>query len=259
MNEDEEGLDYEESRAAELQAICDQQFSEYMSKQDVFCATFTKYPPSAANAVSTAYRKQRQYESPTLSYGEIDFESFGYLLCSLTKYGIDLSHMQSFVDLGSGTGTAVICAALTGFFERCTGIEILEDLHKVSGHVLNNFYKHCQSISEVVAIEYILGDATFLHWNKTDLVFAHATCFDVAMMERISKTAGSMKSGAVIIVLSNRLHNEDLFTVALTTEVRTTWGVATAFVYVRNHIPAPGSTDDVMAHLNVVLNREIPI
>jgi SAM-dependent methyltransferase len=258
MTEDEEELDYEEARAAELQAICDQQFNEYLTKRELYSVAFSKFPSHEANVISTEARRFRQYESPTLSYGEIEFESFGSLLCSLTKYGVDMSHMLSFVDLGSGTGTAVICAALTNVFEKCTGIEIIEELYKTSGQILKGFYKHCHSINEVVNIEYVLGDATFLDWSKGDLVFAHATCFDVATMARISKTASHMKSGAVIIVLSNRLQQEELFTLVLTGEVKTSWGAATALVYMRNQVQAPGSQEDVMAHLDLVLNREIP-
>jgi hypothetical protein len=57
---------------------------------------------------------------------------------------------------------------------------------------------------------------------------------------------------------TSRLHNEDLFTLLLTDEVKTSWGVATAYVYVRNEMVAPGAVDDPRLHLQQVLNRKIP-
>jgi hypothetical protein len=202
--DDENDFDYEAARAAELQAICDDQFKAYMTKAEMFSATFQKLPASEGNRISTEARIARKYESTTLSYGEIEFVSFGSLLCSLTKYGVNTGDMVSFVDIGSGTGKAVICASLLGIFERCTGIEIIAELNKTSIQMLKGFYRHCQSSSDITSIEFVLGDATFMDWSKSDLVFAHASCFDEASMKRICDTASKMRSGAVIITLSNR-------------------------------------------------------
>jgi hypothetical protein len=204
MNEDENDFSYEEARAAELQAICDHQLNEYLAKKAMFAATFTKLPVQEGNRISVEARIARKYESSTLAYGEVEFESFGSLICNLTRHGIDLGGMLNFVDLGSGTGKAVICAAMLGIFEKCTGIEIIAELHKASTQMLKTFYRHCQSISEVVNIDFILGDATFIDWSKTDLVFAHATCYDLPTMKRIGDTAGKLKSGSILILLSNR-------------------------------------------------------
>lgn len=204
MEEEEDNYDYEAARAAELQALCDKQLEEYMSKMELFEATFSKLPASEGNRISTVARKERKYESTVLSYGEIKFESFGSLLCNLSKYGVNISGLYNFVDIGSGTGKAVICAALMGVFEKCTGIEIIAELHKTSIQMLKGYYRHCQTSNEVIAVDFILGDATFIDWSKTDLVFAHATCFDDPTMERLSKTASKMKSGSIIILLSNR-------------------------------------------------------
>ena len=206
-DDDDADIDYEAARAAELQAICDQQLQELLSKRDIFNATFSKLTPSVANKISTEARRIRNYQSPTLSYGEIEFESFGSLVCSLTKHGVDLGAMRTFIDIGSGTGKAVVCAALMGIFEKCTGIEIIAEVHKASTQMLKSFFKNCVSISEAVGIDFILGDATFMDWSKTDMIFIHATCFDEATMNRIISTASKMKNGSVVIVLSQRLDN----------------------------------------------------
>jgi hypothetical protein len=49
-----------------------------------------------------------------------------------------------------------------------------------------------------------------------------------------------------------------LFALLMTEQVQTSWGLATAFVYARNELPAPGAVDDPRLHLQQVLNRKIP-
>lgn len=204
VEEDSNDYDYEAAKAAELQSICDEQIRAYQSMQDVYEATFAKLPPDVCNNISTQARQMRNYTSTSLSYGELDYVSFGNLICSLTKQGIDLGNMSSFIDLGSGAGKTVICAALLGIFEKCTGIEIVAELHKTSTLMLKQFYRHNQNNAEVVAIEFIAGDAAFIDWSNTDMVFAHATCFDEVNMKRIADTACKMKEGSIFITISNK-------------------------------------------------------
>lgn len=204
MEEDSNDYDYEAAKAAELQSVYNQQLNEYMNQHDVYNMTFANLPTEVCNNISTIARHNRNYTSTTLAYGEIEYESFGSLICSLTKHGIDLGSMSSFVDLGSGAGKTVISAALLGIFEKCTGIEILADLHKTSAQMLKHFYRFNQNNAEVVAIQFIAGDASFVDWSGTDMVFAHATCFDESNMKRIADTSCKMKEGSVFITLSTR-------------------------------------------------------
>lgn len=202
--DDEHDYDNEAARAAELQSIYNAQFTAYTSQHEVYSLTFAHFPTDTCNAISTEARQARNYTSAALSYGEVKFEAFGALICNLTKQGIDLHGMYNFVDLGSGVGKTVICAALLGMFEKCTGIEIIAELHKTSTQALKGFYKSVQNRAEVVNIEFILGDVAFIDWSKTDMIFAHCTCFEDVTMDRILKTASKMKSGSVFISLSRR-------------------------------------------------------
>jgi hypothetical protein len=206
MEEDNNDYDYEAAKAAELKSICDQQFKTFMSQYDVYATTFAKLPPDVCNSISIQARQSRNYMSTTLSYGEMEFESFGSLICSLTKHGVDLGSMSTFVDLGSGVGKIVISAALLGIFEKCTGIEIISELHRTSASMLKRFYRHNQNNAEVVAIEFIAGDASFIDWSNADMVFAHATCFDAEIMTRLAETSCKMKDGSIFITISNRYY-----------------------------------------------------
>jgi hypothetical protein len=60
----------------------------------------------------------------SLTYGEINVSSFLQILTLTGNTG-----GRKFVDLGCGTGKAVLCAAMSGLgFDRCCGIEIVSGL-----------------------------------------------------------------------------------------------------------------------------------
>lgn len=74
--------------------------------------------------------------SVSLTYGEIDFFS---LSCILEKLGIKKGDV--FVDLGHGTGKAIICASLLygTLLSQCVGMELIPELYQVSVAVVEQF------------------------------------------------------------------------------------------------------------------------
>ena len=88
-------------------------------------------------ALSKGARREREAESEgsdkSLTYGEVVSASFELLIlecCSLISTA-NAAGARTFVDLGSGTGKAVITAALgpnSHGFCRCTGIELVSEL-----------------------------------------------------------------------------------------------------------------------------------
>jgi len=88
-------------------------------------------------ALSKDARREREAESEgcdkSLTYGEVVSASFELLIlecCSLIRT-VNAAGARTFIDLGSGTGKAVITAALgpnSHGFCRCTGIELVPEL-----------------------------------------------------------------------------------------------------------------------------------
>lgn len=90
-------------------------------------------------------------KDPNLTYGEITFETLGTILEKIRKiYGKPnkgssgpLGYLQRrggiFYDLGSGTGKAVIGAAILHNFDVCYGIEYLEGLYSLSQEALSAY------------------------------------------------------------------------------------------------------------------------
>ncbi len=168
------------------------------------------YEPSPMNdgaAISRNNRSAAGYASTTLSYSEIDFESFGLLIFKIFKdLDLDTNNEQiTFVDIGCGTGKAVFCAYMMNIFGRVVGIEILPDLHKSCQMTLRHYTRHfLSSVNDVVNVEFLLGDASYIDWSRHDVAFAFASAFDTAVMDRLADIANRMKFGAIFISVTNR-------------------------------------------------------
>jgi hypothetical protein len=76
-----------------------------------------------------------------LTYGEVKFSGFSdvlsHMLLPLCQEGIS----RSFVDLGSGTGQALLVAALSGLFSRTLGMELVPGLHDIATRVIGRHNK----------------------------------------------------------------------------------------------------------------------
>lgn len=80
----------------------------------------------------------RHLSTSSVVYGEIDFNSFIAILERLSIKSGDV-----FVDLGHGTGKAVVCASLLfgHLFSRVHGIELLQNLFDVSVETVDMYRK----------------------------------------------------------------------------------------------------------------------
>jgi len=203
MDVQEEEFDRAAARAANLAALYETQLHAYIEQESLFDAAFAVYSAEQCRELSKDNRRRLGFTSPTLAYGEIKFEAFGSLVLSLIKHEVDLQLMYSFVDLGSGVGKAVVAAALLGIFEKCSGLELVPELHEAGFKALKQFFRHYTG-SSMIDFSFLLGDATYMDWSDSDFVFAHASCFNSAMMRRVSFTASKMKRGSIFVILSNR-------------------------------------------------------
>mmetsp|Transcript_33205 Transcript_33205/g.61905 ORF Transcript_33205/g.61905 Transcript_33205/m.61905 type:complete len:928 (-) Transcript_33205:600-3383(-) len=84
-----------------------------------------------------------EVDTPSLTYGEIEFPSFVRLLEDMGG-----REGQVFVDVGSGTGKAVVAAALSGAkFLRCIGVEVLPGLCQASRSAIDKCKAKVQSFT----------------------------------------------------------------------------------------------------------------
>jgi len=185
-------------------------------------------------------------DSPALTYGEVDFNSYAAILALL-----DPAPSSVLVDLGSGVGKAVIATALLygSTFRRVHGIEIIRELFEASDQVCAEYrrlvsnpdcpYNNNNNMCEVT---FALGDfltqdnmstrGEYLDWTKADIVFANSTCFDADLMRRIADCASSMRPGTRLVTLTCEL-SSDHFELQQKHIFSMSWGAATCFIYIR--------------------------
>jgi hypothetical protein len=176
-------------------------------------------------------------QSLSLVYGEIDFFSFANIL-----ERVNPQHNEVFVDLGHGTGKALLCASLLygPTISKSFGIELIPTLTSKSEEVLisynhaiqNNdlFQSHLNCKVEVAQGDFLQEE--LLHWTDADIVFANSTCFDDSLMISLAGVASRMKKGSRFITLTKQLPSED-FRLIDRRQYNMSWGEATCFTLVR--------------------------
>ena len=143
---------------------------------------------------SCAERRSTQQTSSSLTYGEINFDSFSDIIHTI-KYDLrGLSGGEIFYDLGSGSGKAVFAASLLHDFSKCCGIEILSSLHALSLECLQTWTSSSaiDSHTDIQFYEGSIFDSSLVNWTDADLILANSTCFTEDMMTDISRIAGTV-------------------------------------------------------------------
>lgn len=131
-----------------------------------------------------------------LAYGEVELLSFWEMLREL----VAPQPGETFLDLGSGTGRAVIAAALgLPTLNRCLGIELVPSLHQAAIHVTD-----CIQASgcSVAPVEFRLADFANISWEKeADIIWVSSFCMSRETMAEIQCRATQLRSGSRIVTM----------------------------------------------------------
>ena len=136
-----------------------------------------------------------------IQYGEINPTAFVRALswCS-PKQG------ESFIDLGSGTGKAVMTAAATYAFSSATGVELLRPLHDAAVAALARSDANTLFTKDV---RFVCADALEHDWIGHDIVFVSLTCFSDEQVARVAAGAEKMRVGARLLVTTKALEGRN--------------------------------------------------
>lgn len=152
-----------------------------------------------------ASKAGRPDDNPEWAYGEVLPGPFATFLREQRQEqmagGSDVS--GGFVDLGSGTGCAVLTAALFGDFEWCLGLEILPELDSIAQSSLAS----CQAEWPGVRWSVDLRCADIFEvawWQGAAIVFCNAATWPLAMRERLGAAAAGLRPGARLLVAHER-------------------------------------------------------
>lgn len=220
-----------------------------LARKEIYDQIVKPFPTIYGKGVS---KKERQelglMHHAYLAYGEIDFESLAIALEKIkTMYGLpdvgtsgEEGILQepggTFYDIGSGTGKSVVAAALLHPFDYVGGIEILEGLFSASEELRDIFYDQGERLldeeEEMPEMEFVHGDATDMlvkDWGDADVVFVNSTTFGQDLMKKIADAAATLRMGAFVITLTNRLPSA-YFRVLEYQMYDMSWGAATVYI-----------------------------
>ena len=194
------------------------------------------------------------------TYGEVDYCAFKALLEQHALKAIGRAHGGGlvFADLGSGTGKAVLCAAIGCGFARALGIELVPGLFQGAATALRQLHGeirsalpaeagawHLQQTEDRCALERGGADGggalrfgsvevvrgSFLEvdwWSRADVVYASSICFPDELIDAIRERAERMRPGALFVTLKR--FNSEHFDTAWAGSCRMTWGRNMVFV-----------------------------
>lgn len=169
---------------------------------------------------------------PALTYGECTPEAVEHIL-SVTK----AKPGETFYDLGSGTGKMVVFAAFFMPLKKSVGVELIPELHEAAQMVGRRYMEEIQpQLSDghrATRLEYRLGDIFEADLSDADIVASHCcTCFDDALMQKLSDKQETCKPGARIVTITRGLSSPAFEPIGVT-PCQMGWGQATANAYRR--------------------------
>ncbi len=178
--------------------------------------------------LSAQARNRVGYHDKAHTYGEVMPESF-YKIIQRTEP----REGEVFYDLGSGTGKAVILAALLFNFSECVGIEILKELHETAESILHRLHFEVEPhLHKKTLPKTVFKHKDFLRcdFSQADIVFIHATCFYEELWEHLARKLEQLQSGSRVVTVTKMLHSP-MFEHLRTDEHAMSWGKATIHFY----------------------------
>ena len=197
--------------------------------QPSYDAVFDSVDYAALDARVASEKRERGLER-TLSatFGEVPLES---LACILARH-VQLREGEAFVDVGSGLGRGVVAAGLCHAFGSLLGVELLSSLHE-DAHAL------LQSASIAPPVRLLCADAlTCDAWLCCDVAFINSTCFEPALMRRLSERCAHLRLGSRVITLTHPLSSSH-FSARMVGSYRMSWGDADVWVHVKQEASSP--------------------
>lgn len=130
-----------------------------------------------------------------LTYGEVQFVPFWDAL----RRAVAPQPGESFIDLGSGTGRAVLTAAL-GFPElrRAIGYEVVPSLHQAAQVAASILRSSCR----LASVELYEADFRDVPWEAgIDILWVSSLCMDEETKDAIARRAAKLRPGARIVTM----------------------------------------------------------
>lgn len=230
---------------------------------------YAEYPTArVAQQLSRAERALHHWSAPSLAYTELETVSFHRVFTKLHRLGWADTNEGRFVDIGAGVGKTVFAACLFHeHWRQCVGIEILTTLHQVSVRIKDTCWhdvkKELSQSQQDIDVQFLLGDALTMGWAEPQpaggsVILINATAFDENMVAALSREACRLRSGAFVIITSQRLVGVDrYFDLVASDSMRNSAGPVKAFIYRRGKVDPPGYVADADKYVRELLSTVV--
>ena len=151
----------------------------------------------------------------SLTYGEAEFVPLYSLLLA-----VGVPDGGVLVDLGSGTGRMVLCAALAfPQLREIRGIELVPTLHAGASQALDALHRlhrlsgsaarsstaagdqEAPTALRLAPVQLVEGDILTTDWSDADVVIATSLCFPEELQKRTHDKVARLKLGAKVVVM----------------------------------------------------------
>lgn len=186
--------------------------------------------------VSQADREHLKLQDDAYTYGEIDFISFIKLL---EKTNIKPS--DTFYDLGSGAGKAVLTAALNFNLEKAIGIEYLPQLCELTHNrietardiIKTDYPNHAERFTNNLNHIQIIN-ANFLDYDfsDADIIFINATCLSHTTWEKLQEKFQQLKPSTRLITTTKKITLPQFQPLYQGLELMS-WGMSSVNIYIK--------------------------
>jgi precorrin-6B methylase 2 len=136
-----------------------------------------------------------------ITYGEVQADGF---LTALAW--CDPKPGETFIDMGSGTGIAVLTAAASVALKSAIGVEIVQSLHDAALTALGS----CRGKLITNDVQFVCADALTYDWQQHDLVFCSLTCFTDEQADAVRQGAEKLRKGSRMLVTSRTLDSTSM-------------------------------------------------
>jgi predicted RNA methylase len=152
--------------------------------------------------------KNEQNTAGNLLYGEIEFEPFTIILETIKLNFPELLNEDGiFFDIGSGSGKAVLAAALFYSWKKCIGIEINLPLVECATIALNNFKTIPIFVNSIARTDIVFENTDAFDtydYGEANLIFVNSTALNDEYMKKLSLKLSNVKNNSILITTTVR-------------------------------------------------------
>jgi len=193
---------------------------------------YEKHSVERGLRVSQKERIDKNISDDMFAYGELDSDDFVRItLKTISTYGKIKNGV--FYDMGCGVGNLVYAAGFLGLFDKCAGIEYLQDLLD-RGEKRQVKWDKNKSImpQRMQDIDFEWTQDNFLdseYWLDGTFYLLHWASFSLEQRLRMSDIMAKCREGAICIALVQPISNPD-WEILIKDTCKCSWGTCDAYI-----------------------------